>query len=870
MSKKFSRRTFITATLSGFGAVTLGSPVESFTISDNFKTEILQGKRLYATTDYADNIIINHRGSRYGIPVNRTPEYYANNECFMNVKQLDDLHKFLASMGVKRHQWIVDIMWTLYEDYPHDFDLLEEAVKSAHKHGLEFYAEIKPWEGGAFGIILPGTMPCPKESGAYHDLRGVFTGMRRFEALHPELSLKRKSGTFESPEPVSAIRLIKRDDSPTRLKAEDLTVYTSATNNRFEPYKGPVTFRETIERRLRFPYWKQCRVLHFENLKIPEGHKYFLVRCSLADENGDFSNEKGNILELVGASGNILPHTLGSGPVRIEDHNDFYQSKLFRKVLPYLQTLEVLTEISDPQKMREHYRDFYSFGDYSLADLITLDKEGYVVATCGKPEYLAGQLHPIYPEVRAYWLNMIRFCLDRGVDGINIRTANHTLSPESWEYGFNEPVLNASHGKTDYVTLSKINGNSYTQFLREAQKLVKSRGKSLTIHLETELIIPDDRGKPSSLPFNFEWQWETWVKEIADELEIRGTYGFRPWNFAKALDMYCSTAKAANKPIFLQGDFHGMSFNGPFDCTEEEIKIVNNREDMTGYVFYETANITRLNNNGKLEGSPDVVKVLDKLRTFVLPERGLCAHRGAMKSHPENTIAAFRAAIDAGAHMIEFDVQPTKDGKMVVIHDGTVDRTTNGKGKVSDLALSEIKKLDAGSWKAPEFANERIPTLQEVLSIMPYNVWLNIHVKGEGKFPEQVARLILKQGRMHQAFLACTAKIALQAKEAVPGIMICNMERQDDGQAYVSTTISARNEFIQLRRMNNPQFANLVKQLKTNGILVNYYGTDSPDEIKMLFETGVDFPLVNDIAGSMEVARQLNIQPVQPIFKIKN
>ncbi|HBL74760.1 MAG: hypothetical protein A2W90_15090 [Bacteroidetes bacterium GWF2_42_66] len=594
------------------GAVAFGNSLGSVT-----KVEITSGntgksatKQLYTTTDYSDNILINLRGNRYGTPVERSDDYYANNRCFMDKKQLDELHKFLASVGITRHQWILDTMWNLYEEYPQGFDLLEEAAKSAHKYGLEFYAEIKPWEGGAFGLSLPGTMPCPPKYGAYRDVRGIFPNMRRFEAQNPTLGLKRKPGTYECSEPVSAIRLIKSDDRSTRVKAEHLSVYTSATNNHFELYNGPVSFRETIERRFRFPYWKHCRVFHLENLKIPEGHKYLLVRCSLADEKGDFSNEKGNILELVGASGNILPLTLSTGQVRLEDHDDFYQSKLLLKVLPYLQAPEVQAEINDRRKMEEHYRDFYSFGECNLVDLMTLDKTGFVAATCGKPEFIAGQLHPIYPEVREYWLNMIRFCLDRGVDGINIRTANHTISPESWDYGFNEPVLKTAQGKTDFVTISKINGDSYTQFLREAKTLVKSRGKSLTVHLETELIIPDDRGKLSSLPWNFEWQWETWVKEIADELEIRGTYGFRPWNFTKALDVFGTVAKAANKPLFLQGDFHGMSFDGPFDCTEEEIKTVNSRDDLDGYVFYETANITRVNDNGEVEGSQEMKNIL--------------------------------------------------------------------------------------------------------------------------------------------------------------------------------------------------------------------------------------------------------------------
>lgn len=251
-------------------------------------------------------------------------------------------------------------------------------------------------------------------------------------------------------------------------------------------------------------------------------------------------------------------------------------------------------------------------------------------------------------------------------------------------------------------------------------------------------------------------------------------------------------------------------------------------------------------------------------RAVVLPERGFCAHRGAMSSHPENTLPAFRAAVKAGAQMIEFDVFLTKDNKMVVLHDSKVDRTTNGKGKVSDLTLAEIKKLDAGSWKDPVYAGVQIPAIQEVLDVMPHNIWLNIHIKEEGRLPVMVARLIAKQGRLHQAFIACSEVSASQAKEAVPGILICNMDRQDSASEYVNSTIRAKSDFIQLTQSDYPGFAADIKSLKENGIKVNYFGTDSPEMIKMLFENGVDFPLVNDIPGHTDLARELNIQPVQP------
>ena len=250
-----------------------------------------------------------------------------------------------------------------------------------------------------------------------------------------------------------------------------------------------------------------------------------------------------------------------------------------------------------------------------------------------------------------------------------------------------------------------------------------------------------------------------------------------------------------------------------------------------------------------------------------MPERGLCAHRGAMETHPENTLVAFREAVKAGAHMIEFDVQLTKDKKLVVMHDATVDRTTNGAGKVSELTWAEIRELDAGSWKSPEFKGLHVPTFQEVLNEMPVNVWLNIHLKGAGEAPKMIAKILAEENRLHQAFLACGAEAAKKARSVAPDIMICNMDRQESSMDYVSGTIEMDADFIQLRGTITPEFAEYSKILKEKGIRINYFGTDSPDEIKLLFEYGFDFPLVNDIITNISVAKEAGIEPVKPVFK---
>jgi len=93
----------------------------------------------------------------------------------------------------------------------------------------------------------------------------------------------------------------------------------------------------------------------------------------------------------------------------------------------------------------------------------------------------------------------------------------------------------------------------------------------------------------------------------------------------------------------------------------------------------------------------------------------IIGHRGASGHAPENTLAAFSRAVELGARFIETDLQLSRDSRLVAMHDDTLDRTTNGRGPVNRLTLAELRELDAGSWFGPQFAGERIPTLEEIL-----------------------------------------------------------------------------------------------------------------------------------------------------------
>ena len=109
------------------------------------------------------------------------------------------------------------------------------------------------------------------------------------------------------------------------------------------------------------------------------------------------------------------------------------------------------------------------------------------------------------------------------------------------------------------------------------------------------------------------------------------------------------------------------------------------------------------------------------------------AHRGASGTAPENTLPAIDSALAAGVDYIEIDVHLSLDGKVIVIHDATVDRTTNGTGKVQKLTAEYIQSLDAGSWFGEPFIGVKVPTLEEVIRHIDGKVKLLIEIKKKGK-----------------------------------------------------------------------------------------------------------------------------------------
>ena len=133
-----------------------------------------------------------------------------------------------------------------------------------------------------------------------------------------------------------------------------------------------------------------------------------------------------------------------------------------------------------------------------------------------------------------------------------------------------------------------------------------------------------------------------------------------------------------------------------------------------------------------------------------IPRPVIFAHRGASAHAPENTIAAFELALAQGADAIELDVKLSSDGYVIVHHDDTVNRTTNGKGRIKDLSLAELKKLDAGSFYSEKFKGEKIPTLEEVFEAVGKRTFINVELTNYKTRRDHLVETVCMLVKKHQ------------------------------------------------------------------------------------------------------------------------
>lgn len=133
-----------------------------------------------------------------------------------------------------------------------------------------------------------------------------------------------------------------------------------------------------------------------------------------------------------------------------------------------------------------------------------------------------------------------------------------------------------------------------------------------------------------------------------------------------------------------------------------------------------------------------------------LPQPIIFAHRGASAHAPENTIAAFELALTQQADGIELDVKLTSDGKVIVHHDPTLNRTTNGQGRLKDMSLAELKNLDAGAFFSDQFRGEKIPSLDEVFEAVGKRTFINVELTNYNTPRDELVETVCMVVKKHQ------------------------------------------------------------------------------------------------------------------------
>ncbi len=244
-----------------------------------------------------------------------------------------------------------------------------------------------------------------------------------------------------------------------------------------------------------------------------------------------------------------------------------------------------------------------------------------------------------------------------------------------------------------------------------------------------------------------------------------------------------------------------------------------------------------------------------------LPKPVVYAHRGGADLWPENTLFAFRHAWDLGVDVLEMDVRGTRDGAIVVIHDSTVDRTTNGSGAVRDLTLAEIQSLDAGYRFTPDGGKTfpyrgrgiRVPTLEEVFDALP-NARFNIEVKSnDPPIVDRLAQLVRERGLEDAVVVGSSEqRIARALRSALP--QVATFATRDEVRAFwlwqrVGLARAWRPTPDTLQVPPVYQWGPLVLDVTSPGFVraahrmglhVAVWTIDDPDEMVRLLDMGVD------------------------------
>ena len=225
----------------------------------------------------------------------------------------------------------------------------------------------------------------------------------------------------------------------------------------------------------------------------------------------------------------------------------------------------------------------------------------------------------------------------------------------------------------------------------------------------------------------------------------------------------------------------------------------------------------------------------------------IIAHRGASAVAPESTSAALREAVRGGAHMVELDVQMTRDGRLVIFHDDRLERTTGGAGRVTSLRYPQLARLDAGAWFHPRFAGERVLLVSQAIRLIPPPVRINLELKRTAARRALLKRFVrvVRRARVGARLLVSSFDPALLEPLRRSGLALALLCRRDPDR-------SLRRAIRLGCQAWHPQVAVVsprrIRRAHAAGLAVNVWTVDDPAQARRLARWGVDGVFTNDPA----------------------
>lgn len=545
----------------------------------------------------------------------------------------------LKRLGIRRVYWLETpeqiLTGSALRDDHDGLAAIRDVVRAAHDAQMEIYAIFKPFETRGY-VTAPHPVRLPPQKNTEDMLIGRTYGKPSFLLDHPSLRMHRKPSGDKDEGPISTIRLWAQDNAPVKFGASDIEIWTSPINGEFQRYEEGFSFAESSEKR----NGESVRVVTLSGLEIGDANRYVLVRCQRRERGGAFRNRTLQLIEFQGPTGRTIPCTGDQGVYARAEATEIQQ----RAWLAQNGTWGIPEEFRLPPAYGESLlQSGFKFEIAGSSPLRAFDGDGpvdgYVAAVRGHLEAL-DTLQPLYPEVRAYWMSQVIALVKSGIDGMDFRVDNHAAwVSEPLAYGFDPPVIEAYRRRygvdirTEPFDVQKwkaVQGDAYTDFLREARAYTRQQGVKMQVHVNALMgnVVPS--WEINNVPANIEWQWQRWIREdLADSVLLK----LLPWWWGAqagagsefALEV-AELARQHGKPVSCEWRFdtYWLVSSGPGgkQLSQEDVdKIVSrsiwgwDRKEISAVVLYEGFDFVYLDTGtGEALVSPAFEQILAAVR----------------------------------------------------------------------------------------------------------------------------------------------------------------------------------------------------------------------------------------------------------------